>query len=61
MLGCSVGRASSSSTMPHVNPGAVLRSDPQTSVRLDEKLSAEDKVDAVIGLYAANVTEAWPT
>src|SRR6266511_2967600 len=34
------------------------RSDPQTAVRLYEKLITEDKVDAVMGPYASNLTEA---
>ncbi len=34
------------------------RSDSQTAVRLYEKLITEDKVDAVMGPYASNLTEA---
>ncbi len=34
------------------------RSDPQTAVRLYEKLITEDKVDTVMGPYASNITEA---
>ena len=34
------------------------RSDPQTAVRLYEKLITEDKVDAVMGPYSSPITEA---